>query len=204
MAEFDIASITIAVISACISLLSLYITRNHNTELEKLKGKLAIEKDEQGAIRDYEYEARKRMYQEFEPILFLLVEHSESAIFRIFEIARAGRNGKLEPNVGWFGGNGEGYIFSSTIYRLLLPLAVFRLMQRKLTIYDLDLVSSYKIQYLLSKQLYTSFSRDFDLAEYQPVLDYNPYKASQQDIDAFPEKYRKQGIYANLVDSLAL
>jgi hypothetical protein len=56
--------------------------------LEKIKNDLEIKKDEQAARRDYEYEARKRLYQECEPILFQFVELSESALKRIYALAR--------------------------------------------------------------------------------------------------------------------
>jgi large-conductance mechanosensitive channel len=59
-----------AIVAAIISVISLVITNKNNTKVEELRNKLAIEKDEEGACRDYEYEARKRLYQEFEPLLF--------------------------------------------------------------------------------------------------------------------------------------
>jgi hypothetical protein len=68
---FDtIAIITAAGISACISILSIYLTKKNDVTLEKLKSKLKIEKAEHNARRDYEYEGRKRLYQGCEPIIF--------------------------------------------------------------------------------------------------------------------------------------
>ena len=81
---FDTAQ---GIISAGISITSIYLTNQKNKELEVLKSSLEIKKDEKAAIRDYEYEARKRLYQEFEPLLFLFVEYSRSALIRICNIA---------------------------------------------------------------------------------------------------------------------
>jgi hypothetical protein len=180
------------------------VKQKHNEELAKLNSRLEIQKDERAAIRNYEYEARQRLYQVFEPLLFLLVEHSESAYSRICGLARAAKDGHLQPNGGWLSSYGKGYFIISTIYRLLLPLAVFRLMQRRLTIFDLDLVPSYKAQYSLSKALYFTFSDHVDLAQCPPEVEgYDPEKGSQQDRDMHPEKYRLQGIYLGLIDNLA-
>jgi hypothetical protein len=91
--------------------------------MEKIKSEFELKKDEQAAIRNYEYEARQRLYKEFEPLLFLLVEHGESAYRRIYELARTAKQGNLEPGEGWIKNN--EYFKISTIHRLLLPLAVF-------------------------------------------------------------------------------
>lgn len=56
--------------------------------LAQLKNRLEIKKMSrlQTARRDYEYEARKRLYQECEPILFQFSELYESALRRIYAI----------------------------------------------------------------------------------------------------------------------
>jgi len=41
------------------------INNTYQQESEKLKTQLVCEKSEQDARRDYEYEARKRLYQEY-------------------------------------------------------------------------------------------------------------------------------------------
>ena len=60
---FDTVAIITAGVSAGISILSIYLTKKNDITLEKLKSKLEIEKAEYDARRDYEYEARKRLYQ---------------------------------------------------------------------------------------------------------------------------------------------
>ena len=94
MEQLDIAAIIVASLSAVVSISLGYntrqhneklqkLTKQHNEDIEKLKIKLQKARDEEAALRDYEYDAKKRLYQEFEPLLFLLVEYSESSRFRI-------------------------------------------------------------------------------------------------------------------------
>jgi hypothetical protein len=227
MAESDWAAMAVAIITGvftgAISLFSLYFTQRHNqnlrdsehryqeelnsqnqkheNELAKLKQQLDIQRDEKAAIQNYMYSARQRLYNEFEPLLFIFVEHSDSALYRIQELALRAKDGNLEPETGWFN-DYRGYFMTSTIYRLLLPLAVFKLLQRRLTIYDIDLVPLYKTQYLLAKQLFYTFSGDYDLAQSYPILDYDADAASEQDAINQPEIYRKQGIYVGLIEKM--
>ena len=77
---FDTAAVIAAIISGAISILSILMSKRNEIALEKIKNDLEIKKDEQTARRDYEYEARKRLYQECEPILFQFAELSESAL----------------------------------------------------------------------------------------------------------------------------
>jgi hypothetical protein len=71
--------IIIAIITSAISLVTAAVTaifvRKNETRLKHLENKLAIERAEQDARRDYECHARKRLYQECEPILFQFAAH---------------------------------------------------------------------------------------------------------------------------------
>src|SRR3712207_2456366 len=59
------------------------LTRDVTTDIENLKTELSQRGREQDALRDYQYEARKRLYRECGPIVFQLAELSEGAFFRI-------------------------------------------------------------------------------------------------------------------------
>ena len=99
---------------------------------------------------------------------------------------------------GWL--SAPGYFINSTIYRLIAPLAAFKLIQRRLTIVDLELESKINIQYALGKCLYSTFSDDFDLAKSQPaIVGYEPY---ERYVGAQEEIHFHQGIYTGLIDSL--
>jgi hypothetical protein len=190
-----------AVSSAVISIISLLLSNKNNSQLEELKHKLEVKRDEQAARRDYEYDARKRLYKEFEPILFLIAEYSDNAYHRIIDLATSSRNGRLGKE-GWLSKN--EYFMKSTVYRLFLPLAAFKLMQRRLTLFDLQLIPAYKTQYQLARRLYLSFADDFNLAQSPPQLEYDPNtQVPAQEIERHPERYKRQGLYAGLIDNLA-
>ena len=109
-------------------------------------------------------------------------ELSQSALSRISRLASAPKEGKLYPytDEGWL--SGPGYFINSTVYRLIAPLAAFRVIQRRLTMFDLELEPKIKIQYSLDKCLYSTFSDDFDLAKSRPpIVDYRPYENYRGD-----------------------
>jgi multidrug efflux pump subunit AcrA (membrane-fusion protein) len=132
-------------------------------ELEVLKKQLESQKSEQDARRNYEYEAKKRLYEQSGPILFQFVETSELALNRITGIAGSIRHGSLEPYSGWLS-NTDSYYLKNTIYGVMAPMAAFRLLQSQLTLVDLSLYSYIGIQYEVAKGVYRTFSDDYALA----------------------------------------
>lgn len=165
-----------ALIGAGASLVVAIITyigsRKTQKEVEVLKAELAERKSENDARRDYEYEARKRLYQECEPLLFQLSEVSENALYRIHSLARTARRGNLRSSDSWL--DGPGYYMMLTIYNLLAPVAVFKLIQRRITFVDLSVEPQIKAQYNLAKVIYVSFTDDFDFARLEPAIIYDP------------------------------
>jgi hypothetical protein len=169
-------------------------------ELERLRSNLEVKVAEQKARSDYVYEAKKKLYEEYEPLLFQLHELSEFAYRRIVGLAREARNGKLEPG-GWLS-NPAGYYTTNTIYRLLAPLAVFKLMQRRLTLFDLNLDPFFRNQYQIAKMFYHTFAHDFRLAKSKPEINYEPRWTAAKKSEGDAKKYVKQGIPIGLVDNL--
>jgi hypothetical protein len=174
----------------------------YGRELEELKATLASANAEVSAEnkarRDYEYDARKRLYKECEPSLFRLSEASENALHRIFSLARTARMGDLGPHTNWL--ESPGYYMASTIYNLLAPLVVFRLLQNRLTLVDLPLDRRISHQYILAKLLYISFTEDFVLAQrtgdaYEPFASGWEGKRLKE-----PEKYWRQGLTLGRLD----
>jgi hypothetical protein len=184
-------------------------TKKNSQDLEAFKTKLtadiAEKQAEKNARRDYLYEARKRLYQQYEPLLFQLVELSESALVRIYALARTAKLGNLGPDhSGWLSPNDSAstYFASNTIFRLLAPLVIIKLIQRQLTLVDLTVDPHISNQYSLAKCLYTSFTDDFKLASKEPSLEYDPNsKVWHEKREAFPEKYWRQGIIAGRLDN---
>ncbi|HJS65488.1 MAG TPA: hypothetical protein VJ767_11615 [Nitrososphaeraceae archaeon] len=129
--------------------------------------------------------------------MFQFNELAENALRRIIALARDSREGRFEVGKGWL--SGSGYYFDSTIYRLFVPFAIFNLMQRKLTMFDLKLDPFFTHQYLLIKLLYHTFSHDIRLANIKPKINnYDPNLIMKEDPNS-----KQQGIYIGIVDNLA-
>ncbi len=180
-------------------------------QLKQFEAQLEDQKAERNARRDYEYEARKRVYHEVEPILFQLAELAEGGLHRIYSLARTARNGNLsDPATSWLGSADQGYYYyHSTAYHLFAPLAAVKLLQRRITFVDLSVEKSIAAEYALAKALLITFTDDYDFARCRPVLEYDP-NSDQLDTAAgkalfasSPEKYWRQGIFVGWVENLA-
>lgn len=82
-------AIIAAVASLVVALFSHFSTRSNQRAIEKLIN----ERLDRDALRDYEYEARKRLYRECGPILFQLAEQAEAMYYRIIGLAGTARQG---------------------------------------------------------------------------------------------------------------
>jgi hypothetical protein len=201
-------SIVPAIVAAIASVAAALFSVWNQTKLKKLEE----QKAERDARREYEYEARKRLYRECEPILFQLQQFSEAANRRIshmprriehffsqdeYRIAKDSLQWSKEKSLSWQEISEAGlktklgwlsfpnYYMLSTIYHLLAPLATFKILQSRLTAVDLELDLRIKTMYILSKHLYSTFSADADFAE---MIGINPY-------------LYEQGIFAGYLDN---
>ncbi len=153
-----------AIVAAGASIVAASIAAWNQIRLKKIE---EIKAD-QNARREYEYEARKRLYREFEPLMFILNEDSDGAYNHIKELAGMARLGHLHAKLSTASeenkdGNNDDYL-KTTIYKLILPMAVFRLMQRRLTSFDLHLENHFRLQYALAKCLYFSCADNYYIA----------------------------------------
>jgi hypothetical protein len=209
----NLVTIITAVISFLVAILTAVLSyvfnRKSQHDLEKLRADLEEKRRERDALRDYEYEARKRLYHECGPLLLQLMELSESALRRIQGLARTARQGNLGPaRPSWLadarGPYPQPYYFQSTVYWLLAPLAIVKLLQRRLTLLDFSLDQRIFTQYSLAREMYDTFSADFRLAVREPVLPYDPEsEIAPRKREQEPQVYRKQGIHRGLVDIVA-
>jgi hypothetical protein len=174
----------LALLGACISIaLSLrerrYV-RRQETELAKLKAELEEQRSSREAYRAYKFDALKRLYDECEPLLFQLIEHSSYTLkkCRDFGYPRtwhelAAKRQNTDPECGYWMLTDSSEAIAS-LYELLAPVAVFRLLREKITVVDLSLDSRVWIQYLLARQLYDTFHDDAALAAIPPLHPYDP------------------------------
>jgi hypothetical protein len=176
-----------------------------NKQLEEFKNNLGDNAAEKQARRDYQYEARKRLYEEVEPLLFQIVERADSALGRIRGLARTAGSGDLGPG-GWLSTTGrqvDDYYRLSTIYRLMTPLVVVRLIQNRITLVDLTVDHSVRLYYVLGKRLYVLFTEDFTLAQQEPKIEYNPYRVDAESMSVEnPKQYKQQGIVSGRLDNM--
>jgi len=190
-----------ALVSAISAIWSYYTTRKNQHDLESMRSQLAEERAERDARRDYEYEARKRLYEEYEPLLFQLVELSENANHRVYSLARTAREGDLtETDGGWL--SQPNYYMVSTIYTLLAPMVMFKLMQRRLTLVDLHVDPRIAAQYTLAKILYLTITCDHEMAKVEPGIEYKPNVDGWVELRQMdPRKHWRQGLALGRIDN---
>lgn len=166
--------------------------RRNQHDLEIVKLRLSEQKAEHDARRDYEYQALRRLYEEYEPIRFQLIDAVECAKYHIEE---------LQQEMIWREGYQAFSFLQATTYNLLLPAAVYRLVRRTLTLVDLKVDPQIEIQYLLVKKVYLTFTHDRKIASYSG-LDYTPYVEGWREkrIDN-PQKYKRQGLPLGRLDN---
>jgi hypothetical protein len=168
-------------------------------ELEEFKGEVANELAAQNARRAYEYEARKRLYTQVEPLLFQLFERAESAFHAVTSLSRTQRIGHLPQ---WLAPDDNVYYIRSIIHRLFLPLSIFRMIQRSTTLVDLNLDPSIRLRYAVLKESYLTWTDDFGLAQLDPPLEYDPNEDNWIKLrQAKPATYWRQGlVIGNWID----
>lgn len=207
------ASVGAALVSAIVSLATTRSARIAAERLEEQKGRLSKElasessrlaeiSAERSARRDYEYDARKRLYSEIEPLLFQLYEALEEAHYRVRSLARTSRDNHLP---GWLDSN--GYYLNSTAFKLIIPAVLLRIMQRQMTFVDLRLDETIRIRYQLLKLYSRSFTDDFLFAAVPAKLAYDPNNPQWRQLKSQdPAKYTRQGLLVgdleNICDAL--
>lgn len=185
----------------------------NSEDLERLKIHLSNESDSARAKRDYEYEARKRLYTELYPLAYQLHQAALHAQHRIMNLALATRDGFLAAGEdNWLMGH-DAYYFTAVIHNLLAPLAIYELMTRRLT--DLDLRLDYELSCLhfIAGKSYQAMRSDFDFAShpFPPIVFgsgsecYKPPEVRQVDMpQQLPQRWTwRQGIYSGQI-SLAV
>jgi hypothetical protein len=179
-----------------------------NRNIARLSDKLQEDRAVRMARRDYQYEARKRLYTQCEPLLFQALELAEDARYRVENLAASARSGDLrEDGSGWLAR--EGYYYKSAVFLLLAPTTTFKILQRRLTVIDLSLEPRIRTQYELLKLVWFAFASDWALAACQPNLPYEPDKADpgQPNREVLlhdnPAVYWRQGFYRGTLEMIS-
>jgi len=96
-----------AVASLVTAILAAFISYRTQKRVTALQDKLQESRAERDARRDYEYEAKKRLYAECEPVLFEALELAENARRRIVSLARTAKQGDIKQDgSGWLAVHG--------------------------------------------------------------------------------------------------
>ena len=181
------AAIVVAVLSAGIGFIS---NRSNQRDIERLKAQLLEDKGESDAKRAYAYEALKRLYAQYEPIRFHLVESVEAAIKAIQDLADIAKTQTSESEGSYPQGK---YLRAARVYHLLAPAAYFKIMQSRLTLVDLAASKPSYLQYLLAKHACLVLTCDREAANYFS-LPYTPYVQGWRELrQQNPERFRRQG-----------
>lgn len=179
----------------------------YDRQLVDLKARLDDGVAERKAQRDYEYDARKKLYTQIEPMLLQLGFAAENCFSRVANIALVTGKGYLDPGPGsWLVPDDDGrrYYLDSTVYYLLLPLGFFEIVRLKATQLDLKLEPRLDALFRVMRQQYRVWSMEFAMAALEPPLDYTPYApdaAARQAAE--PRRFRRQGVALGRVDKIS-
>ena len=92
------AALIAAVASLIVAIVTAFKTYRAQQALARLDSQLQEQRAERDARRDYEYEAKKRLYTQCEPIIFQAMELAENFRHRVLSLARSARTGDLLPD----------------------------------------------------------------------------------------------------------
>lgn len=171
MSSATIVALVAGVFSLTTSLVTLALQQRyrrraerHEAELLRLRAEVEEGGRERDAQRDYEYDARKRLYSEVQPLFFQLGE-AAGASFDCIRHLQGFRAFRLMEEV-------DSSLTINATYRLLAPLAIVRLIQRRLTAVDLRLDPALRAQYLVAREMLYTFTQGEEIARLAPALAY--------------------------------
>jgi hypothetical protein len=199
-------AIIAALVSAATTLIAAVLGFFFSLRIEAVKSKLATavrEADDvldarkglRDARRAYEFEARKRLYEDLEPLLFQGSEAAQNLFNRVANIARSARLGHLgNREASWLAKGHSEYYRMSLLHRLLTLWALQQLVSRRLTHVDQSLDPAVGSRVAVQSILYEVLSDHFHLAAAQPPIPYDPYI----EADTI-----RQGVARGVIDSAA-
>ena len=195
------ASVVAALVSFGSAAFNAWTTQQSQRRLEQLRASLSIEAADLNAKRDYEYEARKRLYAECEPAHFRLLEAADAAKTRIVTLSRIWEIEGSSHFDNWIRDDGHR---NYTLFRIVAPVAHFAVLREKMTDVDLRLSPRIHRQYVLGRILYDSFADDDALAHAPglKVLEYRPDGSRTGGGSAPDYVFQRQGITYQRLEAL--
>jgi hypothetical protein len=156
--------VLIAIISGISGVTAVIVSALYARRLVRFEEK----RDAAKARRDYEYEARKRLYSVYEPIRFQLVDLIGQALRRISILS-------LAPPVT------SSLEKAAAVYELLAPAALVRMMDRNLTLADMNLEPQVAVEYGLMKAAYRVLADSSSVASSYSAVSHGDYPGVRID-----------------------
>ncbi|MFL6843724.1 MAG: hypothetical protein ACJ8ER_02450 [Allosphingosinicella sp.] len=195
-------AVVVALISALVALAGVVVNGYFTWRNAERQKEIASS----NALTSYQFEARKRLYTECEPLLFQLSEACEQALRRCELLGTRKACERLSvQDTNPYGLH--GFMLSrqteliASAYELLHPLALFCLLREKMTRVDCSLDPVVSFQYRLVRHLYASFHDDEEIAAQHPQFDYEPRAEKWVSRrNELPQKYWWQGVTPGRLD----
>jgi hypothetical protein len=163
---------------------------------------------EKDARREYLYEARKRLYTAVAPTMFQLTELADAGLDGIACLNDPSRRARFQirpqrrehlTRSGFIGSTSYEVVHSA--YVLLCPLAIFRILQRRMTTFDLGVDRQVYVQWCLVRASYQVFQRDKEIAQIDPCLRYIPGGDRRNLRRVDPRAHWLQGVSRGRLDN---
>jgi len=146
-------------------------------EMQALRDEVDARKGLRDSRREYEFDARRQLYEELEPVLFQSQDAARQLFDRVANMARVTRDGRLGAHPGaWLARGSTGYYRHSTLYRLMRLWALHQIALRRLTQVDQRLDSDIARRIQVQSVLYELLSDHFRLARAGKPVRYEPYE----------------------------
>jgi hypothetical protein len=182
------AIVVVALIGAVASIIAAVISVYAQQRTARLTSSLNEQRAEVDARRAYEYEALKHLYSVYEPLRVRLLDCTGNAVRQIIDMI--GR-----PSRGQTTDSSPEYRLKATIYYLLAPLVVARMIERRLTLVDIGLSKRIHTEFVLAQAVCRSLADEAFAARLAPELPYSPYVEGWKEKRlSCPQQFRRQGL----------
>ena len=181
------AVVVVALIGAATSIIAAVISVRAQQRAVRLTASLNERRAESDARRAYEYEALKRLYDVYEPLRMRMLDCTDNAVRQIIDMAGPRGRGQTESS--------PTYRLKATIYYLLAPLVVARMVERRLTLVDIGLNERIHTEFVLAQAICRSLADEASAAQLDPELPYSPYVEGWREKRlTCPQRFRRQGL----------
>jgi hypothetical protein len=150
----------------------------------------------------YEYEAKKRLYEQCEPLLFQAFNGLFDTEVQILGIAKDAARGRFQSGDDhWLE---DPYYLQLIIYRLFQPIVCLQLLTQKMSQIDLNLDRDIARRIAILHTLRSTLGSEFRMARSPRFpLTYDPYaKVSDEMSERNPAVYKNQGFVDAEIDDI--